>query len=206
MQPWQNCRVVPEPVELQPQATPERFAILAARVASGRDRTAFAELYDHFAPRILGYLLRLGLDRGSAEELTQEVMVVLWQKASLFDPSKSSLSTWLFRVARNRRIDAQRRDRSGRIDPDDPFFHPEASEPADQTVDAGRRDERIRSAMADLPEEQRSLVKLAFFDGLSHSEIATKTDLPLGTVKSRIRLAFARLRKAVEADAQIDTN
>mgnify|MGYP003401844636 FL=1 len=206
MQPRRTCRVVPEPVELQPQATPERFAILAARVASGRDRTAFAELYDHFAPRILGYLLRLGLDRGSAEELTQEVMVVLWQKASLFDPSKSSLSTWLFRVARNRRIDAQRRDRSGRIDPDDPFFHPEASEPADQTVDAGRRDERIRSAMADLPEEQRSLVKLAFFDGLSHSEIATKTDLPLGTVKSRIRLAFARLRKAVEADAQIDTN
>ena len=206
MQPRRTCRVVPEPVELQPQATPERFAILAARVASGRDRTAFAELYDHFAPRILGYLLRLGLDRGSAEELTQEVMVVLWQKASLFDPSKSSLSTWLFRVARNRRIDAQRRDRSGRIDPDDTFFHPEASEPADQTVDAGRRDERIRSAMADLPEEQRSLVKLAFFDGLSHSEIATKTDLPLGTVKSRIRLAFARLRKAVEADAQIDTN
>ena len=206
MQPRRTCRVVPEPVELQPQATPERFAILAARVASGRDRTAFAELYDHFAPRILGYLLRLGLDRGSAEELTQEVMVVLWQKASLFDPSKSSLSTWLFRVARNRRIDAQRRDRSGRIDPDDPFFHPEASEPADQTVDAGRRDERIRSAMADLPEEQRSLVKLAFFDGLSHSEIATKTDLPLGTVKSRIRLAFARLRKAIEADAQIDTD
>ena len=206
MQPRRTCRVVPEPVELQPQATPERFAILAARVASGRDRTAFAELYDHFAPRILGYLLRLGLDRGSAEELTQEVMVVLWQKASLFDPSKSSLSTWLFRVARNRRIDAQRRDRSGRIDPDDPFFHPEASAPADQTVDAGRRDERIRSAMADLPEEQRSLVKLAFFDGLSHSEIATKTDLPLGTVKSRIRLAFARLRKAIEADAQIDTD
>ena len=191
---------------MQPQATPERFAILAARVASGRDRTAFAELYDHFAPRILGYLLRLGLDRGSAEELTQEVMVVLWQKANLFDPSKSSLSTWLFRVARNRRIDAQRRDRSGLIDPDDPFFHPAASEPADQTVDAGRRDERIRFAMADLPEEQRSLVKLAFFDGLSHSEIATKTDLPLGTVKSRIRLAFARLRKAIEADAQIDTD
>ena len=206
MQPRRTCRVVPEPVELQPQATPERFAILAARVASGRDRTAFAELYDHFAPRILGYLLRLGLDRGSAEELTQEVMVVLWQKANLFDPSKSSLSTWLFRVARNRRIDAQRRDRSGLIDPDDPFFHPAASEPADQTVDAGRRDERIRSAMADLPEEQRSLVKLAFFDGLSHSEIATKTDLPLGTVKSRIRLAFARLRKGIEADSGIDTD
>jgi RNA polymerase sigma factor (sigma-70 family) len=197
---------VPEPEYLQIQATQERFAILAARVASVRDKTAFAELYDHFAPRILGYLLRLGLDRGQAEELTQEVMVVLWQKAALFDSTKSSLSTWLFRVARNRRIDAQRRDRSGLIDPDDPFFHPEASEPADQTVDETRRDERIRVAMADLPEDQRSLVKLAFFNGLSHSEIAAQTNLPLGTVKSRIRLAFARLRKAIEADAQIDTD
>lgn len=191
---------------MQSPATQERFATLAARVATERDRSAFAELYDHFAPRILGYLLRLGLDRGAAEELTQEVMVVLWQKAGLFDPSKSSLSTWLFRVARNRRIDAQRRDRSGRIDPDDPFFHPQAPEPADQTVDAGRREERIRAAMADLPEEQRLLVKLAFFNGLSHSEIAADTNLPLGTVKSRIRLAFARLRKAIEADAQIDTD
>jgi RNA polymerase sigma-70 factor (ECF subfamily) len=191
---------------LQSPVTQERFATLAARVASERDRSAFAELYDHFAPRILGYLLRLGTDRGAAEELTQEVMVVLWQKAALFDPAKSSLSTWLFRVARNRRIDSQRRDRSGRIDPDDPFFHPEATEPADQTVDAGRRDERIRAAMADLPDEQRLLVKLAFFNGLSHSEISAETNLPLGTVKSRIRLAFARLRKTIEADTQIDVD
>lgn len=191
---------------MQSTVRQERFATLAARVASERDRNAFAELYDHFAPRILGYLLRLGLDRGGAEELTQEVMVVLWQKAALFDPAKSSLSTWLFRVARNRRIDAQRRDRSGRIDPDDPFFHPEAPEPADQAVDAGRREVRIRAAMADLPEDQRFLVKLAFFNGLPHSEIAAQTNLPLGTVKSRIRLAFARLRKAIEADAQIDTD
>lgn len=191
---------------MQSPVTQERFATLAARVASERDRSAFAELYDHFAPRILGYLLRLGTDRGAAEELTQEVMVVLWQKAALFDPAKSSLSTWLFRVARNRRIDSQRRDRSGRIDPDDPFFHPEATEPADQTVDAGRRDERIRAAMADLPDEQRLLVKLAFFNGLSHSEISAETNLPLGTVKSRIRLAFARLRKTIEADTQIDVD
>lgn len=188
------------------QTTQERFASLAARVASVRDKQAFGELYDHFAPRILGYLMRLGLDRGSSEELTQEVMVVLWQKAELFDPAKSSLSTWLFRVARNRRIDAQRRDRSGLIDPDDPFLHPEAAEPPDQMVDATRRDERIRVAMADLPEDQRSLVRLAFFNGLSHSEIASETGLPLGTVKSRIRLAFARLRKTIEADAQVDTD
>ena len=150
--------------------------------------------------------MRLGLDRAASEELTQEVMVVLWQKADLFDPAKSSLSTWLFRVARNRRIDAQRRDKSGLIDPDDPFFHPEASEPQDETVDADRRQQRIGLAIADLPEDQRDLIKLAFFNGLSHSEIAAQTNLPLGTVKSRIRLAFARLRKMMEADPQIDTD
>ncbi len=191
---------------MQSPFTPERFALLAARVANERDRDAFGALFDHFAPRINSYLMRLGMDRGASEELAQEVMIVLWQKAHLFDPAKSSLSTWLFRVARNRRIDHKRRDRSALLDPEDPMFQPEAPEPADQTVDAVRRDARIRAAMADLPEDQRELVRFAFFNGLSHSEIAAETGLPLGTVKSRIRLAFSRLRKAIEADPQVDTD
>lgn len=191
---------------MQSPFTPERFALLAARVASERDRQAFGELFDYFAPRINGYLMRLGMDRGQSEELCQEVMIALWQKAHLFDPGKSSLSTWLFRVARNRRIDARRRDRSALLDPEDPMFQPEATEPADQTVDINRRDARIRAAMAELPEDQRELVRYAFFNGLSHSEIAAETGLPLGTVKSRIRLAFARLRKAIEADPAVDTD
>lgn len=190
---------------MQSPYTPERFALLAARVAGERDRQAFAELFDHFAPRINGYLMRLGMDRGASEELAQEVMIVLWQKAHLFDPAKSSLSTWLFRVARNRRIDHKRRDRSALIDPEDPIFQPDAPEPADVTMDASTRDERVRNALESLPEDQRELVRLAFFNGFSHSEIAGQTGLPLGTVKSRIRLAFARLRKTIEADPQIDT-
>lgn len=182
------------------------YAQLAKRVAETRDRAAFAELFDHFAPRINFYLQRLGLPAGQAEELTQEVMIVLWHKAHLFDASKSSLSTWLFRVARNRRIDAVRRDRSHLIDPFDPMFQPDETEPADSQMDATQRDERIRIAMADLPEEQLQLVRYAFFEGLTHSEIAARTDLPLGTVKSRIRLAFARLRRALEADNLVDTD
>ncbi len=206
-----SCRAasrlsIPEPFALQSPFTPERFALLAARVANQRDREAFGHLFDHFAPRINGYLIRLGMDRGASEELAQEVMIVLWQKAHLFDPAKSSLSTWLFRVARNRRIDHKRRDRSALLDPDDPMFQPDAPEPADQSVDAAQRDERIRVAMADLPQDQRDLVRYAFFNGLSHSEIAAETGLPLGTVKSRIRLAFSRLRKAIEADPQIDVD
>ena len=184
----------------------KHFAALAARVSADRDRTAFTALFDHFAPRIKAYLRRLGMDNGSAEDLAQEVMIVLWHKAHLFDPSKSSLSTWLFRVARNRRIDAARRDRSALLDPEDPMLQPEENESADTAMDAEQRDDRVREAMLSLPEEQAELVRMAFFFGLSHSQIADETGLPLGTVKSRIRLAFGRLRRSLEQDDRIDTD
>jgi RNA polymerase sigma factor (sigma-70 family) len=177
----------------------ERFARLAEAVAARRDQKAFAELFDHFAPRLKSYLQRLGMEPSQAEELTQEVMIVLWHKASLFDPSKSSLATWLFRVARNRRIDALRRDRSGLLDPEDPALHPAQPEAADDIYEAEERDERVRQAMLELPDEQAMLVRQAFFLGRSHSQIADETGLPLGTVKSRIRLAFARLRRTLES-------
>ncbi|WP_339766066.1 sigma-70 family RNA polymerase sigma factor [uncultured Hoeflea sp.] len=178
----------------------EQLARLASAVAERRDQKAFAELFDHFAPRIKSYLLRLGMEAGQAEELTQEVMIVLWHKAALFDPVKSSLSTWLFRIARNRRIDAFRRDKSALLDADDPALQPSQPESADDIVEAEERDERVRKAMLDLPEEQAVLVKQAFFLGRSHSQIAEDTGLPLGTVKSRIRLAFSRLRRSLEGD------
>lgn len=178
----------------------ERFAGLAEAVSVRRDQTAFAELFDYFAPRLKSYLQRLGMEPSQAEEMVQEVMIVLWHKAGLFDPAKSSLATWLFRVARNRRIDALRRDRSGLLDPEDPALHPSQPEAADDIVEAEERDERVRKAMLDLPEEQAVLVRQAFFLGKSHSQIAEDTGLPLGTVKSRIRLAFARLRRSLEND------
>jgi RNA polymerase sigma factor (sigma-70 family) len=178
----------------------EVFAELVDRVARFRDRAAFERLFDHFAPRLNAYLLRLGTDNGSAEELTQEVMVTLWRKAELFDRTKSSVATWLFRIARNRRIDAVRRDRSDRLDPADPTLHPSAPEDADDVVNAGQREERVRIALKELPAEQVELIRMAFFESLSHSQIAEKTGLPLGTVKSRIRLAFSRLRRHLEAN------
>lgn len=195
------------PAESMTRGEPhEELARLAERVAAARDRTAFAELYDHFAPRINGYLQRLGLEPSKAEEITQDVMVVLWHKAALFDPAKSSLATWLFRVARNRRIDALRRDRSHLVDPEDPMLRPEETVPPDREIDDRRRDGRIRAAVAALPQEQLELVRYAFFYGLTHSQIAERAGLPLGTVKSRIRLAFARLRRDLESDPEVDTD
>ena len=178
----------------------ERFARLAEAVATRRDQAAFAELFDHFAPRLKSYLQRLGMESSQAEELVQEVMIVLWHKAALFHPEKSSLATWLFRVARNRRIDALRRDRSGLLDPEDPALHPSQPEAADDAMEAEERDERVRAAMQSLPDEQAQLVRQAFFLGKSHSQISEESGLPLGTVKSRIRLAFGRLRQCLEDD------
>lgn len=182
----------------------QHFAALARAVAEDRDRAAFEELFDHFAPRLKAYLQRLSLDAEQSEEVTQEVMVVLWRKASLFDPAKSSLSTWLFRIARNRRIDLVRRDRSHLLDPDDPAMQPDEPEQPDAMLDAEQRSDRVRNALKELPAEQFELIRQAFFLGLSHSEIAEASGLPLGTVKSRIRLAFTRLRKALAEDAPGD--
>jgi RNA polymerase sigma factor (sigma-70 family) len=185
--------------------THAEWAALMAAVAQERDREAFTRLFDHYVPRIEAYLIRLGSDRGMAEELSQDVMTILWRKAALFDPAKSSVSTWLYRIARNRRIDALRRDRLDYRDPMDSAFEGSAdNREMDSSVDIQRREEILRAAIRDLPEEQLSLVKLAFFDSLSHSAIAEQTGLPLGTVKSRIRLAFTRLRRALEAKGVIE--
>jgi RNA polymerase sigma factor (sigma-70 family) len=181
------------------------WAMLVGAVAERRDRDAFARLFDHFTPRIEAYLGRLGAEPATAEEISQDVMLTLWRKAELFDPAKSSVTTWLYRIARNRRIDAARRDRMDYVDPMDMALEEVADDAApDSAMDMQQREEALRSAIRQLPEEQLSLVRLAFFDSLSHSSIAEVTGLPLGTVKSRIRLAFARLRRALEAQGVVE--
>ena len=190
----------------KPEPLHRHFSALVLKIAATRDRDAFTEVFDYYAPRLKSYLMRQGADAQHAEEIMQDAMIVLWNKANLFDPAKSSVSTWLYRVARNRRIDLLRRDKSDRIDPNDPIFHPSDVGPADAEIDAEQRDERVRQAMAKLNAEQLSLIRQAFFDGLSHSQIADRTGLPLGTVKSRIRLAFKRLREELEADQMVDTD
>lgn len=182
----------------------QHFADLAARVANDRDKQAFAELFHHFAPRVNAFLIRLNLDNGSAEEMTQEIMVTLWNKAHMFDPAKSSLPTWIFRIARNRRIDAVRRQKTAQLDPHDPMLLPSEPEHADVGIDAVTREARVREALEGLPEDQVKLIRLAFFTGMSHSQISKETGLPLGTVKSRIRLAFNRLRGVLEHLPDID--
>ena len=178
--------------------TPDEFADLVMAVATKRDRTAFARLFDFYAPRVYAYLLRLRLEPGVADELTQDVMTTLWQKAELFDRTKSSVGTWLFRIAHNRRIDVHRRGREDTVPEPRPTDTPDPSPAPDDSLDMSQREASIRAALRLLPEEQLDLIRLAFFEGLSHGDIASQTGLPLGTVKSRLRLAFSRLRQALE--------
>lgn len=167
-------------------------------VAQKRDKRAFEELFDYYAPRIFGFMQKLGAEQAVAEELMQDVMTTMWRKAHLFDAKKSSLSTWIYRVARNRRIDLLRRNRGEALDPDDAKLIIDSTPLADDQMDGFQRDMELRETLNELPEEQQSLLKLAFFEGLSHTQIADHTGIPLGTVKSRIRLAFSKLRTKLE--------
>lgn len=189
------------PFDAHVHDTPDRdlFADLMERVAR-EDRDAFRALFDWYAPRVKGYLVRLGAEPSLAEELMQEVMVAVWRKASTFDRTQASASTWIYRIARNRRIDAFRRDRrAADLDAEDPALLPSAPPAPDEEAFAVDRETRIREALLSLPPEQRELVRRHFYEDLTHSEIADLTGLPLGTVKSRLRLAFAKLRgKLVE--------
>ncbi len=176
----------------------EALAALVEAIAAGADKAAFAALFRHFAPKIKGYLIKIGTDRGQAEELTQEVMLTVWRKAATFDRRQASVATWLFTIARNRRIDAVRREKRPELDPTDPMLVPDEPMAADDRLDAMDREARVARALKSLPKEQADLVHEAFYLAKSHSQIADETKIPLGTVKSRLRLAFGRLRKAIE--------
>jgi RNA polymerase sigma factor (sigma-70 family) len=171
---------------------------LMVAVAERRDRAAFVRLFEQFGPRVRAYLMRQGADRTSAEDLVQDVMLTVWRRAAQFDRSKATVSTWVFTIARNRRIDGLRRAKRPEIDPQDPVLMREPDDPADQVVDAAQRGRLLHAAVAQLPDEQARLLRLAYFEDKSHSAIAVELDLPLGTVKSRLRLAIAKLRAALE--------
>lgn len=166
------------------------------RIRDHADEQAFVALFRHFAPRIKGFLIKSGADHTTAEECVQDVMATVWRKAGQFDPARASVATWIFTIARNRRIDILRRQR--RPEPEDLGWGPE-EEPDQETVLGLQQDsENLGKAMAALPRKQRDLIEKAYFGDLSHSEIADVTGLPLGTIKSRIRLALDRLRHAMD--------
>ena len=165
-------------------------------IAARKDRQAFEELFRFYAPRLKAVLMKGGAGAQEAEEVMQEAMVLVWRKAEQFDSSKASASTWIYTIARNRRIDLLRREKRPALDPDDPFFQNISANPdGEQVYTENQRAGIIREYIRTLPPEQLLLVQKAFYEEMTHQAIAAELDMPLGTVKSRLRIAMRRLRE-----------
>jgi RNA polymerase sigma-70 factor, ECF subfamily len=178
--------------------SPTSMAHFLHRVAASGDVEAFRELFEIYAPRVKAYMMRQGTDANTAEELAQETLLTVWRKAGLYSDDRGSATTWIFTIARNLRIDRLRKEMTwvelpeGRDEEasDDPL--------PDQMYEDSERRKRVQSALSELPADQHEVVALSYIEGLSHSEIADRLGLPLGTVKSRMRLAYLKIREAVE--------
>ena len=176
---------------------------LLVRVGRDRDKSAFAELFDYFAPRVKSFLLRFGTDMSLAEEIAQEAMIMVWRRAETYDPRQSAASTWIFTIARNKRIDRLRRENRPLPDMTDPAVMPESIETGEIQVARMQQEKKIRHALKNLPEEQAKMIFSAYYEEKSHREIAEESGVALGTVKSRIRLALNRVRAQINEDEGI---
>ena len=171
------------------------FAPQIRQISEHRDRQAFIEVFNYFAPRVKSFLMNRGRNESSAEDVLQEVMIAVWEKSHLYKPDKASVSTWLFTIARYKHIDRLRRDGRHSLESDEPDLRASDDPEADANVLQDQRAAAVKNAIAGLPADQQTVIVMSFNQGLSHSEIAEQLGLPLGTVKSRIRRAFQRMRE-----------
>jgi RNA polymerase sigma-70 factor, ECF subfamily len=181
-----------------PPAGPGAMAELLQRVAERGDSEAFQLLFQSYAPRVKSYMMRQGADANTAEELAQETLLTVWRKAALYSGEKGSATTWIFTIARNLRIDKLRREFTWQELPEGHDEKASDDTPPDEVVSERERKLRVQAALATLPSDQHEVVSLSYLEGLSHSEIADRLNLPLGTVKSRMRLAYQKIRETVE--------
>lgn len=179
------------------RTTGAALSAMIVDIARARDREAFANLFEHFAPRVKSYMMRLGAPSEAAEELAQETLLIVWRRAEGYDPAKAAASTWVFAIARNLRIDVARKANRAPLR-DDPAFEISPPPAPDSAFSAVEDEARISNAIATLPADQARVIALSFFADKPHSEIALELNIPLGTVKSRLRLAMARLRGLLE--------
>ena len=177
--------------------TNEDLCELMEAIAARKDRQAFSQLFAFFAPRVKGFGIRRGVDPAAAEEIAQEALLTVWRKAETFDPEKASVSTWVFTIVRNKHIDMFRRHAYPEVDIDELAETADDAQPADHALASAQEGSAVREAMRCLPAEQLLIIQKAFYEDKSHRAIADELALPLGTVKSRIRLALARMRSAL---------
>lgn len=192
--PARRIAVVSSTEEPQAPTADEQVDLMAA-VARDRDRRAFAMLFRHFGPRLKSYFMRRTVSSAVADDLVQEAMLNVWRRATYFDPGRAGVATWIFTIARNVRIDYLRRQRDPSALPVDAEAPPASVE---ERMMGAERDARVRDALIFLSKDQQTIIRLSYFSEKSQTEIADELQIPLGTVKSRIRLAITRLRALLE--------
>lgn len=181
---------------VDPDQTSKSMSDLLVRVGD-QDQDAFRAVFDYFAPRLKAFLMGQGTSPQMAEEVVQETMVKIWRKADQYEPARAAASTWIFTIARNMRIDHLRKSNRPEPDMDDPAFVPDPEPLATETISQAQDSAQLYAAMAELSEDQRAVLKLAYFEEKAHPEIAEALGIPLGTVKSRIRLALKNIRSRI---------
>jgi RNA polymerase sigma-70 factor (ECF subfamily) len=185
------------PTIKEPLTQPEEMTINLRAVAISQDKTAFAALFAYYGPRLKAYMRSLGANDGTAEELAQEAMLSVWRKARQFNADKASAGTWIFTIARNLRIDALRKERRPEIDPNDPALVPDSDPEPDIQASMEQQRVLLHKAIHELPKDQALVIKKSFFEDKPHAVISSELNIPLGTVKSRLRLAFNRVRSHI---------
>ena len=192
---WEPNAVVKSSAPKSVSSDAQIMSNLLISVAQKRDKSAFSDLFVYYAPRLKSYLMKQGSTNAQAEELSQEAMLSVWRKADRFDKDKASAGTLIFTVARNLRIDRIRKETRPSFDPEDPFFVHDSNIAPDSVIEVKENQAKIRSVLAKLSKEQEEVIRLSFFEEKTHPVIADELKLPLGTVKSRIRLAMQKIRE-----------
>lgn len=177
----------------------ERTALLM-RVKFNRCEKAFNRLYEYYSPRLSAYLRQKGAPYRISQEIAQDVMAKVWEKAGQFDPRFANASTWVFTIARNRYVDILRKEQRSVIDPDDPLLVQDAPAAADEGLERTDSRQALTKAINSLPCSQAAVLSLVYLNGLKQNEAAERLDIPLSTVKSRLRLALQKLRIVMEAN------
>ena len=169
-------------------------------VGKNQDKLAFNSIFRHFAPRLKSFLVKAGSTDSQAEEVIQEVMIAVWTKSSTYDSSKSSVSTWIYTIARNKRIDKIRKEKRHYLSESDEGLEIPVDSTQEKEIFSAQVSNSLKKYMSNLPEEQSKLLKLSYFYNKTHADISEELKIPLGTVKSRIRLALTKMRHLVEVN------
>ena len=176
------------------------FVAALVNIAKSQDIESFKKIFDYFSPRLKSFLMRSGADEAIAEEIVQETMTIIWIKADYYDPKVASPSTWIYTIARNKKIDILRKSRKAILEDIETAVLPPIESKADENIEHDQKFDMVARYLDDLPADQLDLLKMNFFEEKSHGEISEITKIPLGTVKSRIRLALEKIRGKLEQD------